>query len=170
MYSWQWHTTKNQNIYSFTFAVQPNKKRCKILLMYERLQMRQKMHVYKFGKPWQMSSANPISVSKWKIFHLRHLWYKQTNNVFFWIFCRFDTRYGRTKYALTSLSCFYEMKSINKIVTTSINPEFESNVENVKIKLRKCMSKDTMSQMEQRDCYRRYHVEIDNLYIEYVTK
>ena len=90
--------------------------------------------------------------------------------IFFWIFCRLFTTYGRTKYALTSLSCFYEMKSINKIVTTSINPEFESNVENVKIKLRKCMSKDTMSQMEQRDCYRRYHVEIDNLYIEYVTK
>ena len=62
------------------------------------------------------------------------------------------------------------MKSINKIVTTSINPEFERNVNNVKIKFRKCMSKDTMSQKEQRDCYRRYHIDIDNLYIEYVTK
>ena len=62
------------------------------------------------------------------------------------------------------------MKSINNIVTTSIKPEFEKNVENVKNKLRKCMSKDIISQKEQRDCYRRYHIEINNLNIEYVTK
>ena len=139
--------------------------------MYERLQMRQKMHVYKFGKPWKMSSANPISVSKWKIFHLRHLWYKQTNNVFFWIFCRLGTTYGRTKYALTSLSCFYDMKSINKIVTTSIKPEFESNVENVKNELRKCItSKIILSEKEQHDCYEKYRTNIDNLNTKYVPK
>ena len=40
------------------------------------------------------------------------------------------------------------MKSINEIVTTSIKPEFEKNLENVKNKLRKCMLKDIMSQKE----------------------
>ena len=62
------------------------------------------------------------------------------------------------------------MKSINEIVTTSIKPEFEKNLENVKNKLRKCMLKDIMSQKEPHDCYRRYRIEIDNFNIEYVPK
>ena len=65
------------------------------------------------------------------------------------------------------------MKSINKIATTSIKPEFESNVENVKNELRKCILKDTIdtiTEKEQHDCYRRQHITIDNLNIEYVPK
>ena len=56
------------------------------------------------------------------------------------------------------------MKSINKIVTTSIKPEFERDFENVKNELRNCItSKNIMSEKEQHDCYERYRTNIDNL-------
>ena len=62
------------------------------------------------------------------------------------------------------------MKSINKIVNTSLKHEFESNVENVKNELRKCMSKNNISEKEQHDCYERYRTNIDNLSTKYVPK
>ena len=62
------------------------------------------------------------------------------------------------------------MKSINKIATTSIKPEFESNVENVKNELRKCILKDTITEKEQHDCYEKYRTNIDNLNTKYVPK
>ena len=51
-----------------------------------------------------------------------------------------------------------------------MKPEFESNVENVKNELRKCILKDAITEKEQHDCYEKYRTNIDNLNTKYVPK
>ena len=62
------------------------------------------------------------------------------------------------------------MESIAKKVTTSLKPEFESNVERIRNDLRKCLLRRDMSQHEKHECSRESDNSINKLYLKYVPK
>ena len=62
------------------------------------------------------------------------------------------------------------MESIAKKVTTSLKPEFESDVERIRNDLRKCLLRRDMSQHEKQECNRESDNSINNLNLKYVPK
>ena len=62
------------------------------------------------------------------------------------------------------------MKSIAERVTTSLKPEFESNVDEIRNNLRKCLLGRDMSQHEKHECRRESDNSINKLYLKYVPK
>ena len=56
------------------------------------------------------------------------------------------------------------MKSIAKRVTTSLKPEFEKNVEEIRNDLRKCLFLMDMSDHEKQECRRESDHLVNKLY------
>ena len=74
-----------------------------------------------------------------------------------------------TRYVLTSLSCFFDMKPIVQNVTTTLKPEFEKNVEKFSDELRKCLLRRDMTPHERLlVCMRELDHSTNMLYKKYV--